>query len=85
MKKNSRKKTVVGIVVSNKMDKTVVVEVVRLVLHPAYRKYVHNKKKYMAHDERNQCQIGDKVLLVENRPLSRHKRWRIMETLQKAV
>lgn len=84
-KRNIRRKTLTGIVVSDRMDKTVVVEVDRLVQHPAYKKYIHRKKKYMVHDEGNQCKIGDKVLIIESRPLSRHKRWRVMKTIEKAV
>jgi len=83
-KKSIRKKTLTGIVVSDRMDKTVVVEVERIVQHPSYKKYVHGKKKYMVHDEENECKIGDKVLIIESRPLSRRKRWRIVETLEKA-
>ena len=83
--KNAKKKTLVGRVLSDKMEKTVVVEVTRLVQFPLYKKYIRRKKKYKAHDERNQCRIGDKVLIAQSRPLSKHKRWRVMQTLEKAV
>ena len=77
-KKRGKRKILQGIVVSNKMDKTVVVRVDRKFLHPLYKKYVTRSKKYMAHDERNECQIGDKVVLMETRPLSKRKRWRVI-------
>ncbi|HHI96457.1 MAG TPA: 30S ribosomal protein S17 [Thermodesulfatator atlanticus] len=77
-------KQFIGTVVSDKMDKTVVVMVERLVLHPLYKKYVRRRKKFMAHDEDNACRIGDKVLIEETRPLSRHKRWRVREILERA-
>ena len=77
--------TLTGIVVSDKMDKTVVVRVERLVRHPVYHKTVKRRKKFKAHDETNQCGVGDKVLLIESRPLSRDKRWRVKEVLAKAL
>jgi small subunit ribosomal protein S17 len=67
------------------MDKTVVVAVNRLVLHPVYKKYIRKKKKVRAHDERNDCHVGDKVLLIETRPLSKMKRWRVKEILERAA
>ncbi len=73
----------VGVVWSDKMQKTVVVRVDRLVKHPMYRKYVRRKKKFMAHDELG-ATVGDKVRIVETRPLSAHKRWRVVEIIQKA-
>lgn len=79
------RKTRVGIVVSDKMDKTVVVQVDQLVRHPVYKKYIKRRVKCKAHDESNQCNIGDKVLIVETRPLSRDKRWRVREILEKYV
>jgi len=63
-----------GVVTSNKMEKTVVVEIIRTYRHPLYKKVVHSRKRVMAHDDLN-CQLGDQVLLVESRPMSRHKRW----------
>ncbi len=79
------KKTRVGIVVSDKMDKTVVVKVDQLIKHPIYKKYIKRRVTYKAHDEQNGCAIGDKVLIVETRPLSRDKRWRVREILEKHV
>lgn len=75
------RKTLVGVVVSDKMEKTVVVEVKRTVQHPKFKKYVQTKKRYKAHDETNQCKAGDKVQIVESRPLSKQKRWRIKAIL----
>lgn len=85
MGERGKRKTLVGIVISDKMDKTVVVMVNRLVLHPVYKKYIRKRKKVKAHDEKNECRIGDKVLLIESRPLSREKRWRVKEILEKAA
>ncbi len=79
-----RRKQFMGTVVSDKMDKTVVVMVETLVKHPLYGKFIKKRKKFMAHDENNSCQVGDKVLIEETRPLSRHKRWRVREILEKA-
>ena len=85
MKKQGMKRQLVGTVVSNKMDKTVVVLVERLVKHKFYHKYIRRRAKFAAHDENNTCQIGDKVMLTECRPLSRSKRWRISKIIKKAV
>jgi len=79
-----KRKEFVGTVVSDKMDKTVVVMVETLVRHPLYEKYVRRRKKYMAHDENNECRVGDKVLIEETRPLSRRKRWRVRQILERA-
>ncbi len=73
-----------GEVISNKMDKTIVVNVIRHVSHPLYQKKVKLSKRYHAHDENNQCQIGDKVQIMETRPISRHKRWRLVDITEKA-
>jgi small subunit ribosomal protein S17 len=73
-----------GLVVSDKMDKTVVVEVEDRVKHPKYGKVLRRTKKYKAHDEQNACGVGDRVLLMETRPLSATKRWRVAEILEKA-
>ena len=78
------RKTRVGIVVSDKMDKTVVVSILRITRHPLYGKIMRRSKKYKAHDETNQCRVGDKVEITETRPLSRDKRWRVKEVLEKA-
>jgi len=74
-----------GIVVSDKMDKTVVVLVERLVQHAVYKKYVRQRKKYKAHDPDNRCHVGDQVSIVETRPLSRDKRWRVQNVIKPAV
>jgi small subunit ribosomal protein S17 len=73
-----------GVVVSNKMNKTIVVAVERQVMHPLYKRYYKRTKKYMAHDEHNQCGIGDVVRIIESRPLSRRKRWTLLEIVQRA-
>jgi small subunit ribosomal protein S17 len=72
-------KTRVGVVVSDRMDKSIVVEVTRTVLHPLYKKYVRKRSRFMAHDEQNSYKIGDTVHITESRPLSRRKRWRVKE------
>ena len=77
------RKVLEGIVVSDKMDKTVVVKVERAFRHPLFGKTVKKTKKFMAHDEENQCQMGDRVRIVESRPPSRHKRWRVVEILER--
>ena len=74
-------KTRIGVVVRDKMDKSVIVEVTRTVQHPLYNKYVRRRTRFMAHDEENACKTGDKVRIVETRPLSRRKRWRVQEKL----
>jgi len=79
------RKSLVGTVTSNRMDKTVVVVVNRLVKDPRYKKYVRKRSKYMAHDERNECSVGDRVFLIETRPLSKEKRWRVKQIVKKAV
>jgi small subunit ribosomal protein S17 len=84
MVERSNKRTIKGIVVSNKMDKTIVVKAERLVKHSVFHKYVRRHTKYKAHDEKNQCKLGDTVLIIESRPLSREKRWRMLEIMQKA-
>ncbi len=83
---NSRnlRKTKVGVVVSDKMDKSINVKVERRLAHPIYGKSVKLSKKFMAHDEKNECTIGDKVKIMEVRPLSKRKRWRLVEVLEKA-
>jgi len=78
------RKTRVGKVVSNKMDKTIVVAIETSVKHPLYGKIVKRTTKLKAHDEENQCQIGDKVKVMETRPLSKEKRWRLVEIVEKA-
>lgn len=83
-KKRGQKKTFIGIVTSDKMDKSVVVTVERLVKHPKYHKYIKRKKKFMAHDENNECKIGDKVEIMEHRPISKRKRWIVKRIIERA-
>lgn len=78
------KRNLQGIVVSNKMDKTAVVLMDRKVPHPKYAKYITRRTKVFAHDEKNICKIGDKVLIQETRPLSKHKSWMLLEVIEKA-
>lgn len=80
----NRRKTRLGYVVSDKMDKTVVVEVTRQFPHPLYKKIIKRTKKYKAHDEENACGVGDLVRITETRPLSKDKRWRVQAILEKA-
>lgn len=80
----SRKKVRVGKVVSNKADKTIVVSIERQVAHPIYKRYFKQAKKIMAHDEMNECNIGDTVKVIESRPLSARKRWRLIEIIERA-
>lgn len=84
-KKRTRRKALVGVVVSNKMQKTVVVMVERLVRHEAYSKMVRCRTKVKAHDEGNRCGMGDRVAIEEARPMSKEKHWRVTEILKKAV
>jgi small subunit ribosomal protein S17 len=84
-RKRGQRKRRTGVVVSDKMDKTVVVEVARTVMHPVYKKYVRRRKRFMAHDEGNRCKIGDTVMIVETRPLSRHKNWRVRKVLKETA
>ncbi|MFP4346821.1 MAG: 30S ribosomal protein S17 [Thermodesulfobacteriota bacterium] len=85
MKKRGMKRQLIGTIVSNKMDKTVVVLVERLVKHGLYHKYIRRRSKFAAHDENNTCQIGDKVLITESKPISKSKKWRVSEIVVKAV
>ncbi|RMF59002.1 MAG: 30S ribosomal protein S17 [Calditrichaeota bacterium] len=84
MESRGRRKSKIGIVVSNKMDKSIVVSVERLVKHKLYKKYYRKTSRFMAHDPENQCGIGDRVKIAETRPLSKMKRWRLVEILEKA-
>ena len=83
MERNSRK-TKIGTVISDKMDKTIVVSIVRDFRHPLYKKVMRLKKRLKAHDETNECRVGDKVKLMETKPLSKEKHWRVMEIVEKA-
>ena len=78
-----KRRVLFGTVVSNKMDKTIVVSVGRNYIHPVYKKYIRQQVKFTAHDERNECEIGDKVQIIESRPLSKTKRWRMSRILEK--
>lgn len=80
----NRRKTRVGKVVSDGMDKTAVVVIDRLVKHPTYKRYVRRRKKYTIHDQENTCRIGDTVRFMETRPLSKSKRWRLIEVVERA-
>ena len=85
MEERNLRKVLVGTVVSNKMDKTIVVAVETNVKHPMYKKIVKRTYKLKAHDEENVCQVGDIVKVMETRPLSKDKRWRLVEVMEKAV
>jgi len=85
VKKRGMRRTLVGQVVSNAMDKTVVVRVERLVQNPRYKKYVRRYSKFLAHDEANACEVGDRVQIIEHRPISKLKRWMVQETLSKSA
>ena len=84
MEERNLRKTRVGVVVSDKMDKTIVVAVVDNVKHPLYNKIVKRTYKLKAHDENNECKIGDRVKVMETRPLSKDKRWRLVEIIERA-
>ncbi len=84
MEARNLRKSRIGLVISDKMDKTVVVAVVFKVKHPLYKKYITQTKKFKAHDEENACGIGDKVRIIETRPLSKDKCWRVAEIIEKA-
>lgn len=85
MSERGKRKTQVGIVVSDKMDKTVVVKIDRLVRHPVYNKYIKRGAKYKAHDKDNSCKIGDRVLIEETRPLSKDKCWKVRQIIDKSA
>lgn len=85
LSERGHRKTRTGVVVSDKMEKTIVVQIDRMVMHPIYKKYVRRRVKYKVHDERNEARIGDTVLIEECRPLSRHKRWRMKAITHRAA
>lgn len=85
MKKRGMKRQLLGKVVSDKMDKTVVVLVERVEKHRLYKKFIKRHAKFAAHDEENSCQVGDKVRITESRPISKSKKWRVSEIVEKAV
>ena len=82
--KRAKRKSWVGIVKSNKMDKTITVILDRKVKHPKYGKFMHKTSKFMAHDEKNECKEGDTVLIMETRPLSKNKSWRLVQIIERA-
>ena len=84
MTQRNIRKTRTGVVSSNKMDKTISITVERKLRHPIYGKFVKKSKKFMAHDENNDCNIGDTVTIMETRPLSKLKRWRLVEVIERA-
>jgi small subunit ribosomal protein S17 len=84
MEQRALRKTRVGVVVSNKMEKTITVAIERKIQHPIYKKYFKKTTKLLAHDEKMECKIGDKVKIMETRPLSKLKRWRLVEVVEKA-
>jgi small subunit ribosomal protein S17 len=83
-KKRAERKTRVGVVTSNKMDKSITVSLDRKVKHPKYGKFLHKTAKFMAHDEKNECKEGDTVLIMETRPLSKNKSWRLVQIIERA-
>ena len=85
MEEQKRRKVLLGEVVSNRMQKTITVRVERRLRHPIYERVVKRSKKFHAHDEHNQCQIGDQVRIIETRPLSKTKRWRLLEIVRRQV
>ncbi len=84
MEKRNLRKERIGLVVSNKMDKSIVVRIERRFKHPIYGKFVKKTKKFIAHDEKNECNIGDTVRIMETRPLSKNKNWRLVEIIERA-
>jgi small subunit ribosomal protein S17 len=84
-KTSGNKRNMTGVVISDKSDKTIVVMVETLVKHPLFKKYIRRRKKFMAHDPANECNVGDKVQIIEHRPLSRRKRWHLVKIIEKAV
>ena len=84
MAERGNRKTRTGVVVSDKMDKTIVVEIRTRVKHPLYGKIMNRTKRFKAHDEQNACGVGDRVLVMETRPLSKDKHWRVVEIIEKA-
>ncbi|HEA66086.1 MAG TPA: 30S ribosomal protein S17 [Desulfobacterales bacterium] len=85
MNKSGMRREVIGTIVSDRMEKTVIVQVERLVKHRLYKKYIKRRSKYTAHDEANACRIGDRVLIAESRPISKKKKWRVRAIVEKAI
>jgi small subunit ribosomal protein S17 len=84
MEERNLRKTRIGTVVSDKMEKTITVTEVRKVKHPKYGKFMKNTKKFTTHDEKNECKLGDTVKIMETRPMSKNKRWRLVEIIERA-
>lgn len=84
MEDRNIRKTRIGVVTSNKMEKTIAVSVERRIKHPIYGKFMKKNKKFIAHDETNECNIGDTVRIMETRPISKNKRWRLVEIVERA-
>jgi small subunit ribosomal protein S17 len=82
-KVETHRRKMTGVVVKDKMDKTVVIEVEKFLKHPKYHKYLKTKKRYKAHDEKNECRVGDRVMIMESRPLSKEKRWVVKDIVEK--
>lgn len=82
---NKRKKILSGMVISDKMEKTVIVEVKRRFTHPLYKRVITTSKKYKAHDDNNQCKTGDYVKIIESRPMSREKKWKLLEIVKQDI
>jgi len=85
MSERGNRKVIQGIVTSNSMDKTIVVKVSRRLRHPLYGKFIKKSKNFKAHDEHNSCNVGDEVRIIESRPISKNKRWRLLETVKQAL
>ena len=85
MSERGKRKVIQGIVISNSMDKTIVVKVSRRLRHPVYGKFIKKSKNFKAHDELNSCNVGDEVRIMESRPISKDKRWRLLETVKQAL
>jgi small subunit ribosomal protein S17 len=85
MSERGNRKVIQGIVTSNSMDKTIVVKVSRRLRHPLYGKFIKKSKSFKAHDEKNTCNVGDEVRIIESRPISKDKRWRLLETVKQAL
>ncbi len=85
MSERGSRKVIQGIVTSNSMDKTIVVKVSRRLRHPLYGKFIKKSKNFKAHDEKNSCNVGDEVRIIESRPFSKDKRWRLLETVKQAL
>lgn len=84
MDERLNRKIKTGTVISNKMDKTVVIKVERVVKHPVFKKIIRRSSKFKVHDEKNECSVGDKIKIIETRPLSKEKRWRLLEIVERA-